>query len=178
MFSIIVAVDKNNGIGINGKLPWHLKGDMEYFKQVTTKTYNQDTKNMVIMGRKTYESIPEKFRPLPNRINVVVTRNKDYNTNIKDVHIVHSLDEALFLRDNLGNKVDETFLIGGGELYKEGLKHQSLVSMYLTRINETYNCDTFLDELPNDFNLMYCQHKSENNVEYCFEFHKRVGCCM
>ena len=72
MISIIVAVDENNVIGKDNTLIWHLPADMKYFKEKTTG-------HCVITGRKNYESIPEKFRPLPNRTNIVITRTSDYN---------------------------------------------------------------------------------------------------
>ena len=75
-FSIVVAMDEQQGIGKGGKLPWHIPGDLKYFKNLTTKTKLPDKKNVVIMGRKTWESLPQNFRPLSKRINVVLTRNK------------------------------------------------------------------------------------------------------
>ena len=72
-FEIIVAHDLNQGIGTDNQLPWHCAEDMAYFKSLTIG--NQ--KNAVIMGRKTWESIPEKFRPLPNRLNIVLSKNRD-----------------------------------------------------------------------------------------------------
>ena len=76
-FSIIVAADAKNGIGNKGKLPWQIPNEMKYFKEVTTKA-KTGFFNAVIMGRKTYESIPTKFRPLKDRLNVVLTTNKNY----------------------------------------------------------------------------------------------------
>ena len=75
--TIIVAATKLNGIGQNGNLPWRLAKEMKYFAQVTTQA-PEGQRNAVIMGRNTWESIPSKFRPLPNRLNVVVSRNAEY----------------------------------------------------------------------------------------------------
>jgi len=74
MFKIVVAHDLNRGIGKNNGLPWHIKEDMRYFKKLSTETSNKKKKNVVIMGRKTYESIPEKFRPLEDRINIILSK--------------------------------------------------------------------------------------------------------
>jgi dihydrofolate reductase len=74
-FSIILAIDSKNGLGKENALAWKLSGDMKYFKKTTVLTDNPDDINVVIMGRKTWESIPSKFRPLPGRINCVLTRN-------------------------------------------------------------------------------------------------------
>lgn len=82
-FSLIVAATKELGIGINGGLPWRLPPDMAFFKKVTTtipKAYSSDLKNIVIMGRVTWESIPTKFRPLADRMNIIVSRNLEYDT--------------------------------------------------------------------------------------------------
>jgi dihydrofolate reductase len=75
-FSVVVGICKQNrGIGIDGKMPWRLRADMAYFKQVTRSTHDPLKRNAVIMGRKTWESIPSKFRPLDDRLNVVISRN-------------------------------------------------------------------------------------------------------
>src|ERR1041385_4015218 len=84
--SIIVAVSENNVIGKNNQLPWHLPTDMKFFKDKTMG-------HCVIMGRKNYDSIPDRFRPLSGRTNIVVTRQKEFKA--KDVIIVHSIDEAI-----------------------------------------------------------------------------------
>ena len=75
-FSVVVASCKHTrGIGVGGKLPWSLRGDMQYFKQLTRSTADPLKRNAVIMGRKTWQSIPEKLRPLADRVNVVISRN-------------------------------------------------------------------------------------------------------
>ena len=87
-FSLVVAVDSNNGMGRAGALPWHLPGDMKHFKEITTRTESPDKKNVVVMGRKTWESLPGKFQPLPERINVIMTRQEDFSED--DVIVVKS----------------------------------------------------------------------------------------
>ena len=100
-------MDANRGIGKNNDLMWHLPNDMKFFKEKTTD-------NIVVMGRKNYESIPEKYRPLPNRENVILTRNKDFKA--EGCIVLHSFDELL---QHYENEEDRTmFIIGGGEIYK------------------------------------------------------------
>ena len=77
-YTIIVAATKANGIGANGRLPWRLSKEMKYFAQVTSAA-PEGKQNVVVMGRNTWESIPKKFRPLPRRFNVVISRNRGYD---------------------------------------------------------------------------------------------------
>jgi dihydrofolate reductase len=77
-FHVVVAASENGGIGVNGQLPWRLKGDMAFFKALTSGTHGPPGRRAVIMGRKTWESIPPSFRPLAGRTNVVLTRDPGY----------------------------------------------------------------------------------------------------
>lgn len=125
-FSLIVAVSSNGVIGVNNTLPWHLPEDLKRFRALTTGHH-------IIMGRKTYESLN---RLLPDRTTVIVTRNKDYA--VAGAVITHSLEEAIAC---CGDD-EEAFLIGGAELYAEGLKLAS--KLYLTEIHAEYEGDAFL----------------------------------
>jgi dihydrofolate reductase len=134
--AIIVAMDANRGIGKNNDLMWHLPADMKFFKDKTTD-------NIVVMGRKNYESIPEKYRPLPNRENVILTRNKDFKA--EGCIVLHSIEEVL---KHYENEEDRTmFIIGGGEIYKEALKKDIVDEMYITKVNKSYDADTFFPEI-------------------------------
>jgi dihydrofolate reductase len=128
--SLIAAVSENHAIGKNNDLPWHLPDDMKYFMQTTSGHY-------VIMGRKNYESIPEKFRPLPNRTNIVVTRQPNYDA--PHCTVVHSIEDGLEMARAAGQQ--EVFIIGGAEIYAEGF--QKANRLYLTEIQGTVNGDTF-----------------------------------
>ena len=98
----------------------------------------------VIMGRKNFESIPEKFRPLKNRTNIIITRNKNYEA--LDCKVVHSIKESLKCMD-FGN--EEVFVIGGGEIYRKFLELDLIDKMYITHIDDFFDGDTFFP----DFNL-------------------------
>jgi len=127
--SLIVAVANNNVIGVNNTLPWHLPEDLKRFRALTTGHH-------IIMGRKTYESLG---RLLPGRTTVVVTRNVNYK--LEGALIAHTLESAVALCQN----DDEVFLIGGAELYNEGLK---LVSkLYITEVDINVKGDAFLPEI-------------------------------
>ncbi len=132
MTSIIVAASENNVIGHNNDLLWRLPTDMAYFKEQTMGS-------TVIMGRKTWESIPEKYRPLEGRINIVVSRQKDYVA--KGAMVVDSLTKAMKKAANDKNK----FIIVGGQIYKESLKFVDKV--YMTRVHTTVEGDTTFPEL-------------------------------
>ena len=138
--SIIVAVSENGVIGNNNDLIWKLPNDMNFFKE-TTKGHH------VIMGRKNFESIPHKFRPLPNRENIIVTRQKTYSA--KDSLVVNSIEDALKIAKNKNEK--EAFIIGGGEIYSLALKRNLVDIIYLTHIYHSFNGDTFFPKLNNEW---------------------------
>ena len=130
---MIAAVSKNRVIGKNNDLPWKLPDDMKFFMETTKGHY-------AIMGRKNYESIPHKFKPLPNRTNIVVTRQKNYNA--PRCVVVDSLEPGLTMAKE--NQETEAFIIGGAEIYKLGLPYAN--RLYLTEINAEIDGDTFFPE--------------------------------
>jgi len=137
MISIIVAAAENNVIGKNNDLIWHLPRDLKHFKETTTGHY-------IIQGRKTYESYG---KPLPNRTNVIITRDKNYKA--EGCIVVHSLEDAI-----KEAQVDsEPFIIGGGKIYEQALPMVDRI--YLTRIHEKFEGDTFFPELDmNDWDVV------------------------
>ena len=136
IISLIVAADENNAIGKGGTMPWHLPDELKYFRRTTTG-------KPVVMGRKTWESIPEGRRPLPDRRNIVVTRQEGYRAEGADV--VPGVDEAVKLASTFS---DEVFIIGGGQLYGYGMEIAD--RLYLTRVHtEIDGADAFFP--PVDF---------------------------
>lgn len=133
--SLIVAMDRERGIGKNNDLMWHLPADMKFFKETTTG-------QIVVMGRKNYESIPERFRPLPNRENVVLTRNTDYRA--EGCKVFHSLEDCLSFYD--GETERTVYIIGGGEIYRQALELDVIQEMYITHIDSVFGADTFFKE--------------------------------
>ncbi len=127
--SIVVAIAQNNAIGKNNQLLWHLPADLKHFKQITSG-------HTIIMGRKTYDSIG---RPLPNRRNIVITRNTDLA--IEGAEVVTNLDDALALCD----QEDEVFIVGGAQIYEHALAKTNRI--HLTTVHETYDADTFFPEI-------------------------------
>lgn len=169
--TIIVAATKSNGIGFNSRLPWRLRKEIKYFAQVTT-TAPSGQQNAVIMGRNTWESIPQKFRPLPNRLNVVISRNLGYDLceflQVSMVLIIntftrgtasaileHDLKSALSRVENLtsassSSPIRRAFIIGGASLYSEalGLSTDVVDHILLTRIvsPDFEQCDVFMPD--------------------------------
>jgi dihydrofolate reductase len=144
--SLIAAMASNRVIGRNNDLPWQLPDDMKYFMQ-TTKGHH------CVMGRKNYDSIPTKFKPLPQRTNIVVTRQK--NLEAPGCIVVDSIDKALQIaRDN---NETETFIIGGAEIYHLGLPHAHRI--YLTEIDAAIEGDTYFPE----FNHIEWKEASRNH---------------
>ncbi len=133
--SIIVAIGKNREIGKDNDLIWHLPKDMKFFMD-TTKEHH------VVMGRKNYDSIPEKYRPLKDRTNVIVTRQNQLEAPSCDV--VNSIEEGIELANSRGER--ECFIIGGGQIYKQALDRGLVDKMYITHIDEEFDADTFFPE--------------------------------
>jgi dihydrofolate reductase len=132
---LIVAMDKERGIGKNNDLMWHLPADMKFFRETTTS-------HIVVMGRKNWDSIPEKFRPLPNRENVVLTRNTDFTAD--GARIFHSMQDCLSHYESEDQK--HMFIIGGGEIYRQALDLKCVSEMYITHVDAVYGADTFFPE--------------------------------
>ncbi len=148
IFSLIVAYDQNRGIGLNGTLPWRIPADLAHFKSITTKTAVPSKRNAVIMGRVTWESLPPSFKPLPNRLNIVLSHQTLALP--EGVLSASSLEAALSLSASQSD-IESVFIIGGGKLYQNALQHPDLKTLYITQIHGIYDCDTFFPEIPDRF---------------------------
>ena len=132
MISLIAAVARNRALGKDGQLLWHLPEDMKHFRETTCG-------KPVVMGRKTWESLPEKFRPLPGRQNIVVSRDPAYKAHGAD--LAGSLEGALALAGG----AEEVFVIGGEQLYRAALPFAD--RLYLTEVELEPEADAFFPEL-------------------------------
>lgn len=141
MISLIVAYDLNKGIGKNNSLPWREPKDMSLFVEIT-KNSN------IIMGRNTWDSLPKK--PLKNRCNIVVSSTMK---NSNDCFICSSLEEACYKSGN------NAIIIGGSQIYKKALELNLVKKMYISKFNQTYDCDTFFP----DFNINDWEELSVDN---------------
>jgi len=151
-FSIIVAIDSENGIGKHGSLPWHLPGELKHFKEVTTSTDSKSKKNAVIMGRKTWESIPEAYRPLHDRINIVLTRNPDLKLP-EEVIVAGGLSEALSGLESgvQEGRIGSVYVIGGHQVFEEAIEYAQCKRILITHILQKFDCDTFFPEFLSKF---------------------------
>jgi len=147
-FNIIFAIDSKFGIGKDNQLPWgRIPADMEFFRAVTMRTQLGEypaKRNIVIMGRKTWESLPSSSRPLPSRINVIITRDTSFSPGNNGCLVYNSLEQAL-LCCLTSEQYGDVFVIGGGEIYHQALTHPKLGEVFVTEIEGDYNCDTFID---------------------------------
>ncbi|KAB8291715.1 hypothetical protein EYC80_006513 [Monilinia laxa] len=156
-FTLIVAATNKMGVGKGGGLPWTgLRKEMAYFARVTKRAGPGKT-NAVVMGRKTWESIPPKFRPLASRANYMISRTQSSNASGvelgPDAHATTSLTDALQQLEsrtqskdaNSGDEkeVDRVFIIGGGQIYKAALELKQAKRILLTRILQDFDCDTY-----------------------------------
>jgi len=157
--SIIVAVSENNVIGFNNDLIWSLPDDMKFFTKKTTGHH-------VLMGRKNYDSIPEKYKPLPNRVNIVVTRREMESSG--NLQVVNDIDKGIEIARKNGET--ELFIIGGGEIYKQTLS--KVDKIYLTRIHGEFEGDTFFPELDMDLWNEYSgeKHSIDERHKSAFTF--------
>lgn len=167
MISLIAAIGKNNELGKSNTLLWHLPADMKHFKEITTL-------HPVIMGRKTFESIG---RPLPNRRNIVITRNVNYKKNLpakaRGIELVYSLNEAL---DLFPDQNEEIFIIGGAELYRQTMPVAD--KLYITHIDaENKDADAFFPEIiPIVWNeVSHTEHEADekNIFPYTFSIYEK-----
>jgi dihydrofolate reductase len=163
--SIIVAVSDNGVIGKDNDLIWHLPADLKHFKE-TTKGH------VVIMGRKNYESIPDRFRPLPGRTNIIISRNKKYDA--KDCVLVSSIGEAIDKAKAIGEK--EAFIIGGGEIYRQSLTLSDKI--YLTRVHADFDGDTFFDDLDKGVweikDSLFRKADEKNKFDISFQIYEKI----
>jgi dihydrofolate reductase len=162
--SIVVAFAKNLAIGKDNKLLWRQKADMQYFKKLTQgKT--------VLMGKNTYLSLPKSFRPLPNRLNIVISSGEPVEI-AENLVWYTSLDLAL---EDLKKKDEEIMIIGGAQIYKQAI--EKVDTIYATEIDAILDADTFFPEInPENFEKISSESHSkdaENEYDYAFVVYQK-----
>ncbi len=161
IISCIVAKAKNNVIGLNNKMPWHISEDLKYFKRITSG-------HSIILGRKNFESIG---KALPNRTNIIITRDKAYKC--PGCIIANSIERALKIAYDQGDT--EVFIIGGGQIYAQTQEYWD--KLYVTEIEESFEGDVFFPILNiKEWKMIAqdCHAKSDiNKYNYCFNVYER-----
>ncbi|MBX9688866.1 MAG: dihydrofolate reductase [Candidatus Obscuribacterales bacterium] len=171
-FNIVVAVDSEHGIGKNNTLPWRLSGDLKFFKQLTCHA-SAGKQNAVIMGRKTWDSLPAKVKPLPERLNIVLSRQSNLALP-EGVLQANSLESALSLCHE--SEISEIFVIGGSELFKTALEDPGLKRVYLTEIYKSFDCDVFFPDYRGKLALQSGSDRiTENEIDYSFKILEPLG---
>ena len=165
MISLIAAIGKNNELGKNNSLVWSMPTDLKYFREKTSG-------HPVIMGRKTFEAIG---RPMPNRKNVVITRDKTYIRH--GVNVVNSLEEAINTARTPLAESEEIFIIGGAEIYRQAMTIAD--KLYITHIQATdKDADTFFPEIIpivwNEISHEEHQKNEQNPFDYTFSVYERI----
>eukprot|EP01138_Halocafeteria_seosinensis_P012778 gb/GECG01013054.1/.p1 GENE.gb/GECG01013054.1/~~gb/GECG01013054.1/.p1 ORF type:complete len:519 (+),score=67.36 gb/GECG01013054.1/:1-1557(+) len=191
-FHMMLAATKEGGIGKDGALPWNIPSDLKWFKEVTgsvsrrvgSNKGGEDAppafRNAVIMGASTYLSIPERFRPLKNRFNIVLSRSPYEEAKAKydlpeTVAVANSIDDALEQSEKQQD-IDQIFLIGGKTPFEQGLTHPACERIYYTKVFTHFECDTFICPLDaTEFQLIEERAiQEENDTQFQFlVFQKR-----
>jgi len=156
---MIAAMGSNRVIGKDNDIPWHLPDDFKFFKD-TTKGHH------VIMGRKNWESLPPKFQPLPDRTNIIITRQNDYSAD--GATVVSTLEAALKLAKD--NSEQEVFVIGGGEIYRMALEMADRI--YLTEIHQDFDGQVTFPEFDKTEwkETSRIHHAIDERHEFTFDF--------
>ncbi len=164
--SIIAVIGKNRELGKNNKLLWHIKEDLQRFKALTVG-------HPIIMGRKTWESLP--FKPLPSRTNIVVTRNSDFSFKGGGLlKLAGSLEGAIEIAKNAAafaqgfGEPKEVFIIGGGQIYKQALEKGLVDKLYLTLVDADSDADTFFPDYLEFKKVVF--EEEHDNGEYKYKF--------
>lgn len=170
-FSLIVAADEKMGIGKNGTLPWgmKLKSDLAFFHKTTFGNGG----NAVIMGRTTWQSIPENRRPLTERFNLVLTRQDNFQL---PPNVLRSASFQEALQKAEAKKSAEIFVIGGAKVFEEAIRHSNCEAIFLTEVSGDFSCDTFFPNIdPKTFKkISESKMHEENGIKFRFTEYRRL----
>jgi Dihydrofolate reductase len=166
MISLVAAISRTNQLGYQNKLLCYLPNDLKHFKQLTTSGDH----NIVVMGRKTFESIG---KPLPNRINIVLTKDKDFYC--RGVFVYRSVEDVLKQYKNYGECKPNLFVIGGEQIYRQFMRYAD--RLYITLIDHVFeNADTFFPEITDEWKLISEQYNpadENNSYDHYFRIYEK-----
>ena len=168
--NMIVALCRKRGIGFQNRIPWTFKQDLQYFRDMTIGNGN----NAVIMGRKTWWSLPDSYMPLPKRTNIILSsraamqKEKQENT-----HVFPNIEDAKqFCHDK---KFDQTWIIGGQSIYRQCLHDPDVQHLYITNIDRNYICDTWFPQYEGEFKLQSMATTQEKGTVLQFQTWQRIA---
>ncbi|KAH8417275.1 hypothetical protein KR222_007874 [Zaprionus bogoriensis] len=152
-YSLIVAVCENFGIGFQGNLPWHLKSELKYFSRTTKRISDPRKRNVVIMGRNTYYGVPASKRPLPERLNIVLSTTLSASDLPQDVLLCRDLESAMrtIEGDQWREQIENVWIVGGSRVYEEAMASPRCHRLYITKVQGQFKCDTFFPSIPQSF---------------------------
>jgi dihydrofolate reductase len=167
--SIVAAMDRKRGIGKNGKIPWHIKDDLVRLKNLTRG-------NVVILGRKTYDSMVSYYNksgnPMPGKLYIIVTHDKNYKPARENAITAHSLENALsFARPGLA-KLEEVFVIGGAQIFQQAIPIAD--KLYLTIVEGNFDADTFFPDYQEFKKIISEERRESDGYKYRFLELERV----
>jgi dihydrofolate reductase len=162
MISLIVAFDQQRGIGFDGGIPWFIPGELKWVGETTRKVQDSTKKNALIMGRKTYESLPSHPNSLKERVSLVIS-SKLKEPIAKDVVVVPSFDAAVEYFQKCSD-LESAFVFGGASVYDAAMENDELNELLITHIPGTYNADTFFPLIPKRFVLKDVSHCTYDDV--------------
>jgi dihydrofolate reductase / thymidylate synthase len=162
-FAIVAAFTKNSrALGFKNDLPWpRIIEDMKRFTTITTQTVDPTKKNSVIMGRNSWDALPSKYKPLPDRFNVILSRNQ--NIEGPNYTTCRNLDEALSMLENRVD-IENNFVIGGQQIYNEAILRPECQKLHLTEISQEFEADTYFPKIPEWYRAESCQIIRSNKI--------------
>ena len=170
---------------MRGSFPWPiLQREMRHFQELTRTTNDLEKMNAVVMGRKTWESIPVNNRPLSNRINIVLSRREGEADLVREregvVKVFRSFEDSIrYCKKEFNKTIENVFIIGGSSLFRKSFSYSFCKRIYYTEIQNNFKADTFIDSVPSSFVLQkhsyFNEMHSENGVDYYFKMYERIS---
>lgn len=170
--NIIVCCDANYGIGIDNKLPWNISSEMKIFKDKTIGGGN----NCVLMGKNTYLSIPEKYRPLKTRFNCIISKSLNEDSDSDTTHIMTDFDNDILNFLNT-TSFDTYWIIGGEKIYNNVMKnyHHLVNEIHITKLDHNYDCNKFFPFVRDDFELDDTVRNDIDKYTHCVYKKKKLN---
>lgn len=160
-----------------------IRKELRYFSTTTKKVIDPTKRNVLIMGRKTYMGVPESKRPLPERLNIVLSRNPNLTDYPESVILCNSFDEALskIAEPEIAKGIENVWIVGGSSVYNEAMNSKQCHRVYFTEIKGDFECDTFFPAIPDVFKLvpnddhMPTEIQEEDGIKYQYKIYERIN---